>query len=210
MGRFMSPETLRISPNYTVVHWEELQQANEAHWHRAVAIVRDRLEGRFLRYADQVLSDIHSGFVVLAIDRLVAETIQQFIEGLEFSRNPSGVFKRFLASPRFRPYFTPEPVRDDFYSDIRCGLLHQAEAKNQWRVRRDQEKLLTGIGTGYIINVLLFHAAIKATLDDYLAQLLLPENNGLREKLWTKMGFICDVRKARVEEEDAAAATPTA
>ena len=101
MGRFMSPETLRISPNYTVVHWEELQQANEAHWHRAVAIVRDRLEGRFLRYADQVLSDIHSGFVVLAIDRLVAETIQQFIEGLEFSRNPSGVFKRFLASPRF-------------------------------------------------------------------------------------------------------------
>ena len=101
-------------------------------------------------------------------------------------------------------------MRDDFYSDIRCGLLHQAEAKNQWRVRRDQEKLLTGIGTGYIINVLLFHAAIKATLDDYLAQLLLPENNGLREKLWTKMGFICDVRKARVEEEDAAAATPTA
>jgi hypothetical protein len=202
----MSTETLRISPNYTVAHWEALDQTNATHWPDAVAIVRDRLEGRFLRYADQVLSDIHSGFVVLAIDCLVAETIQQFTEGIEFSKNPSGVFKRFLGRPQFRPYFTPEPVRDDFYDDIRCGLLHQAEAKNQWRVRRDQEQLLTRVGTGYIINVLLFHAAIKATLDDYLAQLLLAENNELREKLWTKMGFICDVRKARVEEEDAAAA----
>ena len=52
----MSTETLRISPNYTVTNWEALQQANEAHWPKAVAIVRDRLEGRFLRYADQILS----------------------------------------------------------------------------------------------------------------------------------------------------------
>lgn len=206
----MSTETLRISPNYTVTHWEALQQANEAHWPEAVAIVRDRLEGRFLRYADQILSDMHSGFVVLAIDCLVAETIQQFADGIEYSKNPSGVFKRFLGRSQFQPYFTPESVRDDFYGDIRCGLLHQAEAKNQWRVRRDQEKLITRVGTGYIINVLLFHAAIKATLDDYLAQLLRPEDNDLREKLWTKMRFICDVRKARVEEEDAAVSRPTA
>jgi len=205
----MSTESLRISPNYTVAQWEELQQTNEAHWSKAVAIIRDRLEGRFLRFADQCLTDIHSGFVVLAIDCLVAETIQQFTEGIEYSKNPSGVFKRFLGRPQFRPYFTPENVRDDFYDDIRCGLLHQAEAKNQWRVRRDQHKLLTTVGTGYVINVMLFHAAIKASLDDYLAQLLLPENHELREKLWTKMGFICDVRKARVEEEGAAAAGPT-
>lgn len=200
IGKFMSTERLRISPNYTVTHWEELQRTNEAHWSKAVAIIRDRLEGRFLRFADQCLTDIHSGFLVLAIDCLVAETIQQFTEGIEYSKSPSGVFKRFLGRPQFRPYFTPENVRDDFYCDIRCGLLHQAEAKNQWRVRRDQQKLLTTVGTGYIINVLLFHAAIKASLDDYLAQLLLPENDDLREKLWTKMGFICDVRKARVDE----------
>jgi hypothetical protein len=37
----------------------------------------------------------------------------------------------------------------------------------------------------------------------------MPDNNDLREKLWTKMGFICDVRKARVEEEGAAAVSPT-
>jgi hypothetical protein len=205
----MSIETLRISPNYTVAHWEALEQADVTHWPRAAAIVRDRLEGRFLRYADQILPDIHSGFVVLAIDCLVAETIQQFSEGIEYSKNPGGVFKRFLGRSQFRPYFTPETVREDFYSDIRCGLLHQAEAKNQWRVRRDQEKLLTRVGTGYVINVLLFHAAIKTTLDNYLSELLRPEENESRKKLWTKMGFICDVRKARVEEEDAAAATPT-
>ena len=30
------------------------------------------------------------------------------------------------------------------------------------------------------------------------------------QQTWDKMGFICDVRKARVEEEDAATTTPTA
>ena len=39
------------------------------------------------------------------------------------------LIKRFLEGNRFQPDFHAE-ARKDFYRDIRCGLLHQAEAKN--------------------------------------------------------------------------------
>ena len=72
-------ETLRISPKYTAAHWKALDVTNPAHWPKAVRIVRDRLHGRFLHFADKCLKDDYSGFVVLAVDCLLAEALQQFI-----------------------------------------------------------------------------------------------------------------------------------
>ena len=37
----MSTETLRISPNYTVAHWEELQQAVKAGFTDAAHLAKD-------------------------------------------------------------------------------------------------------------------------------------------------------------------------
>jgi len=209
----LQPETLKISPTYTANDWNALNKKNAAAWPTAAAIVKDRLYGRFLHFADKCLQEPNSGFVVLAINCLLAETIEQFIEGLEHSRYISGdVFGRFLEGPRFQPHFNIPEIRGAFYSDIRCGLLHQAEAKNQWLVRRGQTELLKQVGDGYIIDVGLFHAAIKDGLDDYLAAILKPERSDLRDNLWTKMAYICNVRIARgaMEDLDAAAASPTA
>jgi hypothetical protein len=66
-------EALRISPKYTGAHWKALDVTNPAHWPKAVRIVRDRLHGRFLHFADKCLKADYSGFVVLAIDCLLAE-----------------------------------------------------------------------------------------------------------------------------------------
>ena len=53
-------------------------------------------------------------------------------------------------------------LRLAFYQDIRCGLLHQAEAKNKWLIRRKQKALLRQGGRdGYIIDVERFHTALK-------------------------------------------------
>jgi hypothetical protein len=207
-------ETLRISPKYTSDDWTALDKTDAAHWPKAVAIVRDRLHGRFLHFADKCLLDVYSGFVVLSIDCLLAETIQQFIEGRKHSKKKSKeIFMRFLERPQFQPYFASEEIRLAFYSDIRCGLLHQAEAKNQWLVRRNQAALLKTVGAdGYIIDVERFHAAIKASLDDYLAEICKPECQDLRAKLWTKMGHICKARMARgvLYGADTSGAEPTA
>jgi hypothetical protein len=192
-------ETLRISPKYTSDDWTALDKTDATHWPKAVAIVKDRLHGRFLHFADKCLKDDYSGFVVLSIDCLLVETIQQFIDGVTDGRNKSTkLSKKFLKGPRFQPAFNTDKARADFYSDIRCGLLHQAEAKNKWLIRRKQATLLKTVGTdGYIIDVERFHKAIQDSLEDYLTLLCKPESSDLRKKLWTKMNHICNMRIAR-------------
>jgi hypothetical protein len=192
-------DALRISPKYTSDHWQALDQQRSADWPTAVDIVRDRIEGRFLRFANDWLKDEYSGFVVLAIDCLLVETVQQFIDGLPDGNEQSGrLFKKFLEGPRFQPAFNTKKARQDFYKDIRCGLLHQAEAKNQWLIRRQQATLLQKVGLGgYILDVKLFHKAIQDSLEDYFADIRKAERADLRANLWTKMNHICNVRVAR-------------
>jgi hypothetical protein len=138
-------DALRISPRYTSLDWKKLNANDPNDWANAAEIVRDRLNGRFLRFASKCLKDRDSGFVVLAIDSLVAETIQQFIEGITNGHARSReTFKRFLEGTRFQPDFDAD-ARHAFYSDIRCGLLHQAEAKKMWLIRRETAPWWYGI-----------------------------------------------------------------
>jgi hypothetical protein len=162
--------SLRISPRYTSLDWQALNLNNSRDWSKAADILRDRLDGRFLSFASNCLKDKYSGFVVLAIDCLLAETIQQFVDGITNRRNKSGeIIQKFLERPRFQPDFDAE-ARKAFYLDIRCGLLHQAEAKGMWLIRRKQSMMLQKVaeGQGYIIDVEWFHAALQNSLNDYL------------------------------------------
>ena len=192
-------DALRISPQYTSRDWEALDSTNPEHWSKATDILRDRLDGRFLRFASFWLKDNHSGFVVLAIDCLVAETIQQFMDGVTDGHGQSQkMIKKFLEGRRFQPDFDAA-ARTAFYLDIRCGLLHQAEAKRMWLIRRKQPRLLQKVadGQGYIIDVERFHAGLKGSLNDYLKLISKPTSSLPRSNLWKKMNQICHVRTAR-------------
>lgn len=192
-------DVLRISPAYDANDWTQLDIARPEDWHTASAIVKDRLDGRFLRYAGNCLRSPYSGFVVLAIDSLVVETLQQFREGLEHGQNQSRrLVMDSLATKRFQPDFH-EDARRDFYYDIRCGLLHQAEANRMWLVRRGGSSMLGKSiqGQGYVIDVRLFHQAVRASFSDYLRDVKRPANKTLRENMWKKMNHICSVRHDR-------------
>lgn len=124
-----SIDALRISPRFTSNDWYALHRRAQGDWVKAARIVKDRLDGRFLRYAGNCLRSPYSGFVVLAIDSLLLETLQQFREGITDGHGKSRkLVTRFLEGRRFQPHFDRK-ARDAYYSDIRCGLLHQAEAK---------------------------------------------------------------------------------
>jgi len=179
--------------------WQALDSSNPEDWSKAADMVRDRLDGRFLRFASNCLKDEYSGFVVLAVDCLLAETVQQFREGITDGRNRSEeMIKRFLEGERFQPAFDAK-ARKAFYQDIRCGLLHQAEAKKMWLIRRRQPALLQKVtdGEGYIIDVQRFHAGMQGSLNDYLTFISEPSSSSLRSNLWKKMDQICNVRTAR-------------
>lgn len=192
-------DALWISPHFTSNDWYDLNRTFQGDWSKAAKIVRDRLDGRFLRYASNCLRSPYSGFVVLSIDSLLLETLQQFREGETNGHAKSKqMVTRFLEGKRFQPDFDSK-ARDAYFSDIRCGLLHQAEAKKMWLIRRGRASLLepSPDGQGYIIDVQMFHKAVRGSMNDYLRELLQPTSNELRTNLWTKMNHICSVRSQR-------------
>jgi hypothetical protein len=192
-------DALRISPQFTSIDWSALERDSHHDWAKAAAMVKDRLDGRFLRYAGNCLRSPYSGFVVLAIDSLLIETLQQFREGItDGHRKSKEMVMRFLAGQRFQPAFD-QAARNAYYSDIRCGLLHQAEAKRMWLIRRGQDAMLQRLpdGQGYVIDVRFFHKAVRGSMNDYLRELCQPTSNELRANLWTKMNHICNVRIQR-------------
>lgn len=193
---------LRISPSFTADDWAQLAPNAEPDWGRAVEILRDRIDGRFLDHARNCLQAETSGFVVLAIDCMLIEALEQFRRGIVDGRGRSReLIRGFLAGPRFQPDFG-KVAANAFYEDIRCGLLHQAEARRLWLIRRSQTELLltrteTDADIGYIIDVVQFHEALESAFDDYLNDLIDPSQKQLRENLWAKMDHICRVRQER-------------
>src|SRR6266536_351065 len=195
-------DALRISPKYTSIDWYALDRSKQHDWSKAAEILKDRLVGRFLRYAGNCLRSPYSGFVVLSIDSLLLETLQQFREGvIDGHRQSKRLIKAFLEGQRFQPQFDEE-ARDAYYTDIRCGLLHQAEAKRMWLIRRGEPQVLRRSpgGDGYVIDVRLFHQAVRESLSDYLRQLVRPETEILSGNMWATMNHISSVRTQRGAE----------
>ena len=71
------------------------------------------------------------GFTLLAIGCLVIETLECFYQGLGDSKGKSRqCFRQFFARPTGLEAFGGTP-KDWFFEQIRCGILHQAEATEE-------------------------------------------------------------------------------
>jgi hypothetical protein len=186
---------MRISRNYVVEDYTRLTFRSESDWQRATAILRDRLETRYLEHVRAILERPTSGFAALALDAALVETLEQFRRGRR--RTPQGdgakYFRAFLTETRFGQYFD-EVTAKLFYRTIRCGLLHHSEADESSRIKRGSRYplvCLTKDRRGIVVNVELFHSELEDAIEDYLAKLADPAEVGLREAFRKKMDFIC-------------------
>jgi len=189
---------MRISPHYTDDDWRKLSFSTEDEWQTAIDIFEDRFRGRFLEPISRIEGYTCAGFAVLALDCLLIETLQQFREGVP--RTPSGQSKTFfvcfLTKTSFRSYFTTKKMAEKFYHQIRCGILHQAEVKENSKVliRKDTPLIkYTDDRKGLVINRRLFHQQLVQEFEDCVARLREPSNQELRKGFKTKMDYICRV-----------------
>jgi hypothetical protein len=161
-----------------------------------VVILDDRINGRFLKMVERIEDVKFSGFAVVALDCLLIETLQQFIEGVGETpwRKGKEFFQRFLTSTPFGGDFDATSA-GMFYEQFRCGILHQAETKGSskvWKVGRRMVQL-TADGNGLIINHKKLHAALRAAFASYLWELRQGKHQTLRDNFKKKMDFICQV-----------------
>ncbi len=187
---------MRISASYTVDDWKALTFNNEDDWELAVDMFKDRLKTRYLEHIDLLISRKTSGFAVLSLDCVLVETLQQFRSGA--SKTPYGKGKQyfvdFLTGTAFAQHFTEETAKI-FYTEIRCGLLHQSEAEGTSRIKRGTLPLvaLTADNKSIVVNVHRFHNMLKDVIESYAQELLQPQFVDARAAFRKKMNFICRV-----------------
>jgi hypothetical protein len=99
----------------------------------------------------------------MAVSCLVIEAIESFRQGWPDTHYKSKkAFKQFF---KWSPHFKfMAGFEEDFYENIRCGILHQGETGGGWRIWRsgnvfDKEHR--------IINASIFHHTVEKALNDY-------------------------------------------
>ncbi len=193
----MVSDSLRISPHYTAGHWIALDLSTEEGWQKAIDILVDRIDGRFLKFISVIERCTYSGFVVLALDCLLIETLQQFREGAHRTppRESREYFVRFLTETSFGRYFTSQTA-EMFYRQIRSGIIHQAELEGSSKILvRENIPLVkyADDGEGLVINRRLFHQQLLREFEAYIDELRDSSSQELREKFKKKMEYICRV-----------------
>ena len=196
---------IEIAPNFSCDDWDRLKakldphgdwDASPAEWKRAIEVVEGRIRTRFLDSADQLQAVAYAGFAILALDCLLIETIQAFKNGkhAETPKESRRAYETFLtSSPRFQKYFSSPRVQD-FYTNMRNGLLHDGETRKGWLVKANpQYDLVDPQPDGSIIvNRERFHDVLVKDFKAYVRDLSNPANKELRQNLVSAINDLCD------------------
>lgn len=199
--------------NWEDTDWKALTFASEHDWDMAIEIFEDRIRYRYLD-AVQVLQDddneyhrIHKqrrfGFAMMALDCLLIETLAQFYDGLKDSdeaRKPpleldnTQFYIRFLTQRAFvLKTFFDWPSANAFYKTIRCGILHQAETKEDSIIRFHdcQTVPFVRVGDSLTIYWINLHKLVRREFETYCVHLKFNDVPGLRDNFRRKMDHIC-------------------
>lgn len=129
-----------------------------------------------------------NGFSMMASYCLLIETLQSFKNGWAYSdRRSEQSFKEFFKD---NPHF-PELQNkgSDIYKYIRCGILHQGETTNGWRITRKGKKLIEE----NTIDAFKFGGRLEKCLQDYRTTLSTSEwDSETWDNLRTKMRKIIE------------------
>lgn len=187
---FMSVGATQLSNSVTVGKYKQwVQQADEGSEEARRTIV-DFIIGRFdERYFNPVMNSCSKhGFTMMAVGCLVIETLEAFYQGLGDTTKRGEcerMFKDFFGHVAGFSCFADSSV--GLYKKIRCGILHQAEARGGWRIRRDGPLLDVANRT---INAEIFILEWKKAVAEYASQLLTDA------QLWSnfkkKMEQVCE------------------
>jgi hypothetical protein len=153
---FMGNEPTYLSGSKTVTDWLAARESLNSYsgdvaWAKVYQdYFRDRLELRYLKPI-RILQTHGSlrgeGFAIVAIQCSLIEFLESTVQGTKYrylrhnerlrdhEYSSSGdVFVKFLCErDPFKSHFD-KALAEDFYKNVRCGVLHEARTRNGWRV----------------------------------------------------------------------------
>ena len=163
----MAERSVRLAGGRTSGEWRTLRQTlivggDPLIWRRAAeAFLVERLETRYfipVRLLRSQLRNRGEGFAIVALQCTVIEFLAalrvgshyvHYVEGVEppphSYSDSSRLFVDFLVrTAPFRGLVTLRHA-NRFYSEVRCGLIHETMTKNDWRIRVGQKAMIDGL-----------------------------------------------------------------
>lgn len=206
----MSNDKMKISGKYYVEDWRKLKSEIDSNpddtrlWEKAYGIFLDRVKTRYLVPINRILkvkSNRGEGFSAVSLHCALIEFLAAIHDGViykykkpdksKYEYNQSGeLFKKFLSSVEpFKSAFAGK--ENDFYSSVRCGLLHEAATKGNWIITASHSnKLIEATSEKTILNRNQLHKIITDYINrDYKNMLL---KNSINQKAFVrKMDSLC-------------------
>lgn len=173
-----------LAKGTTVAHYRKMESEQD------VAKITEFLQRRFTeRYIWPVQTEQRHGFTMMAVACLMIETLESFYRGWPKTNAKSELaFCSFF--DRNSNFHFLKGYSQAFYTNVRCGILHQAETTGGWRIRREgalfdpQSK---------VVNANLFLEKLQEALGDYCNELREANwNSEIWKKFRKKMKAICD------------------
>jgi hypothetical protein len=157
--------------------------------------VYSRFYRRYLMPFIKVDPDYNSGFAQMAACCLMIEAMESFRNGWEDTNKlkdennkkikPGKIFGDFFK--HYKKFNDFKDLGDEFYDSIRCGILHQAEVRNGWRLVREKKYPLLD-QESRLIHSTRFCYRMKVCLKQYQKEL--EENDSTWDKFKIKMAFV--------------------
>lgn len=152
----------------------------------------DFIQKRFTeRYIEPMRVDRKkkNGFTVMAVSCLMIESLESFYKGWPDSNRKSQLaFCNFF--DRNENFSFLKGYSEEFYKNVRCGILHQGETTKGWHIRRDGQIFDKNTKK---INANLFHKQVELSLSNYCKELT---NEKWDSDIWKnfrkKMDAVCD------------------
>ena len=165
--------------------------SDEATFRVAVDIFIDRIRSRFLDQIHILATDCdRNGFSIMALECLLVETFAQFYDGIDDTVGVSRTkYVDFLTNNLH--CFPSRTAAYRFYSDIRCGILHQAQSKPRSALTFNKTTAIDFANSFLMVSVDRFVEEMDAYFHNYCQDLQNPSKVLLRRNFIQKMDYIC-------------------
>ncbi len=202
---------MKISSTKSSRYWYYLRQqlegdlSDEETLKEAFDLFIERIESRYLNIINHLEKDGKregEGFTIVTILCSLIEFLETTRRGINFVNKKSGDLlefeynngcsKKFFISflTKQKSFLLSEDLAREFYSNVRCALIHEAQTKGGWRIRVDTPKLITKYDSGYILNPVILNKKIYQYIYLYKKELFSSEE--LKLAFIRKFDSICE------------------
>lgn len=157
----MSPRPTETLLSSTISVRQYLEFEKQRDRRKIADFVYERFHERYIRPFTS--NNNKNGFIMMASACLMIEALESFWQGWKKSPNSALAFCQFF--DRNVPFLTFRGASQQFYANVRCGIMHQGETTGGWHIRRNLESLFDA--EKLTIDATRFLSALNGCLSDY-------------------------------------------